>query len=54
VDTIKKRLAELAKVKAAVNTAVPIDFATKMTLYSLSLHEEDLLEELKAAELLAT
>jgi hypothetical protein len=54
VEIIKEQLAELADVTASVNIEAPVDFATKITLDSLSLHKEDLLEELKAAELLSS
>jgi hypothetical protein len=50
VEFLKKQLEKLAKVQGSVNTEVPLDFGTKLTLNSLARHEADLREELKAAE----
>ncbi|MDR1167251.1 MAG: hypothetical protein LBO66_15540 [Deltaproteobacteria bacterium] len=54
VDIIKEQLGDLEAVKASLNTEVEIDLATSMTMDSLALHEEDLREELAAAEFVAT
>jgi hypothetical protein len=53
-EIIKEQLADLAEVQGSVNTEIPIDFATQLSIDSLALHEADLREELKAAEWLTT
>jgi hypothetical protein len=54
VETIQGQLAELQKIKASLNNGAPMDFATQITLDSLSIRKEDLNEELKAAKRLTT
>jgi hypothetical protein len=54
VEIIKKQLADLAKVKAISDYNANIDFASRIFLDSMNSHEQDLIEELKAAELLET
>jgi hypothetical protein len=50
VTIIKEQLADLAKVMNSINYNIEFDFATKATLASLRVHEEELNKELKAAE----
>jgi hypothetical protein len=49
---VERQLADLAKVKAKAETYGMPDFASKIGLQSILCHEQDLREELRAAELL--
>ncbi|MDR1488072.1 MAG: hypothetical protein LBT62_08810 [Deltaproteobacteria bacterium] len=51
---IKQQLAELAEVRASANYEVEFDSATKAELDFLNVHENELIEELKAAQRLET
>jgi hypothetical protein len=54
VETIKKQLDDLAKVKATSDCNLRVDFASSLFLDSMDAHEKELKEELKAAEWLQT
>lgn len=49
---IKRQLADLAKVKSQAEAYGTPDFASRISLQSLCDHEQELLEELRAAEML--
>jgi hypothetical protein len=51
---IKRQLAELAEVRDSANYKVVFDSATKAEFDFLDVHENELKEELKAAEWLET
>ena len=48
---IKEQLSDLEKVKSSINYNVPFDAAMKSSLDSLKRQEDELREELRAAEL---
>ena len=49
---IKEQLADLEKVKSSINYNEPFDISMKFSLESLKRHEEELREELMAAEMI--
>ena len=49
---IREQLADLAEVKASTEAYGARDAASKMALQSIYAHEKELLDELRAAELL--
>jgi hypothetical protein len=52
VEIIQQQLADLAEVKATINYDSEFDSAFTAMLASMNVHEQELKEELKAAEYL--
>jgi hypothetical protein len=50
VELIENQLRQLSKVKNSINYDVEFDFATQLLVDSIGTHENDLIEELKAAK----